>query len=169
MKITNRNKYNLRDARMAKRDNSARLAAYAELKADISKFYDEFIDGCRWVAMECKKPEYADKFDLYNGIVEQILRAKRNKWEQMINNLEVVSNGKFRRNLWHTWGQLDKAKKLMSVYDSMDTIDVQWLEYLSAEERSTLSNDYHDVWKHYEEDINMHQSYVDSAIKEFGK
>ena len=138
-----------------------------------------FLENCKEYKVIAESPEYAKHYGLYERVVRSILKDNQIKWDMFMKNFEDVSNGKFRRDLRHTWSKLGDAIEMMMVYDSMETMEnIQHKYFIECEGFDEGSVTYPGIpwadedwlWKHsYEEDYEREQSYLYHKINEWGQ
>ena len=111
----NRNKYNLRDSRNAKRCNSARLEGYASTKIWLCELAEEIITEMRAAHDELYRTNSGWYYELKDRYIE-ILESHRREWECLVSNYEELSNGRFSVGKRHTWSKLGKASLVLMAY-----------------------------------------------------
>lgn len=76
---------------------------------------------CRWCNNEYEILEKENRSGEYYAHAREVLVAYSHIWAELAEHLEIYSNGKFKTNASHTWGQLgDNGHIIMQIYRLMD-------------------------------------------------
>ena len=103
-------------------NNAKRLNTANEHRNYLHRLTAEFTEYCKEIADKLRAKH---KWNLYRQYAIHYLSDEsfKEEWNRTVEALEECSNGKFNRNLRHTWGQLGNGEYILLAYNLLNDYD----------------------------------------------